>query len=63
MPGTIMNIKVVPGQAIKRGEVILVFEAMKMENDIVAPRDAVIAQIVTTKGAVVNTGDLLAVLS
>lgn len=63
MPGTILNINVVVGQAVKRGQVLLVFEAMKMENDIVAPRDAIVAQVITTKGASIDTGDLLVVLS
>ena len=63
MPGTILDIKVTAGQNVKRGQALVVLEAMKMENDIVAPRDAVVAQIVASKGASVNTGDLLIVLS
>ncbi|MDP4108745.1 MAG: biotin/lipoyl-containing protein [Bacillota bacterium] len=63
MPGVIVDVKVSAGQAVKKGQVLLVFEAMKMENDIVSPRDAVVAQIAVDKGASINTGDLLAVIS
>lgn len=59
MPGTVLSIKVTPGTAVKRGDIVLILEAMKMENEIFAPRDGVIAQIVTTQGASVNTGDVL----
>ena len=62
MPGTILSIKAVVGQQVKKGEVLLVLEAMKMENEITAPRDATIVQVVTTAGASVNTGDTLLVL-
>jgi biotin carboxyl carrier protein len=62
MPGTILQVKKNAGEAVKKGEAILILEAMKMENEIIAPRDGVIAQIVTVKGAAVSTGDLLAVL-
>ena len=60
MPGTILAIKVAQGQSVKKGEVICVLEAMKMENDIPAPCDGVIASINTQKGASVNAGDVLA---
>ncbi len=59
MPGTILDIKVSNGQTVKSGDVLFILEAMKMENEIMAPADGVV-QIVTTKGATVNTGDLLA---
>lgn len=59
MPGTVLSIKVTPGTAVKRGDIVLILEAMKMENEIFAPRDGVIAQIVATQGASVNTGDVL----
>ena len=59
MPGTILDVKVSVGQAIKAGDVICVLEAMKMENEIVAPQDGKIASVVA-KGAQVNTGDVLA---
>jgi len=62
MPGTILDIKVTQGAAVKRGDVLFILEAMKMENEITAPIDGVIAQISISKGSSVNTGDLLAVL-
>ena len=60
MPGTILDVKVSVGQAVKKGDVICVLEAMKMENDIPAPCDGVIASVNTQKGASVNAGDVLA---
>ena len=62
MPGTIVAVKVAPGQAVKAGDVICVLEAMKMENDIVAPADGVIATV-CGKGTSVNSGDTLATLN
>ena len=62
MPGVIVNVKVSQGQAVKKGEVLCVFEAMKMENDISAPRDGVIAQVIAVKGQNVDTGAPLFVL-
>jgi Biotin-requiring enzyme. len=59
MPGTVLSIKVTPGTAVKKGDVVLILEAMKMENEIFAPRDGKIGQIVATQGASVNTGDVL----
>lgn len=63
MPGTILEVKVTVGQAVKKGDVICVLEAMKMENDIPAPQDGVIASINVQKGASVNAGDVLASLN
>lgn len=62
MPGTILSVSASVGQSVKAGETIMVLEAMKMENDIVAPADGVIKQILVSKGSVVNTDDVLAVL-
>ena len=62
MPGTIVKIAVNPGQAVKAGEILVILEAMKMENEIVAPRDGTVGTIVTSKGASVNTDDLLLTL-
>jgi len=62
MPGTILEIKVIPGSAVKKGEVLLILEAMKMENEILASSDGVIKQVVVTKGAIVSTGDVLVVI-
>ncbi|WP_312814871.1 biotin/lipoyl-containing protein [Sedimentibacter sp.] len=59
MPGTILDIKVTEGQAIKAGDVVLILEAMKMENEIVAPNDGVVNKIHTTKSSNVSTGDAL----
>jgi biotin carboxyl carrier protein len=59
MPGTVMSFKVLPGQAVKRGDVLLILEAMKMENEIVAPSDGTVAAIRIPQGASVNTGDPL----
>ena len=63
MPGTILAVKVSVGQQVKKGDVICVLEAMKMENDIPAPQDGVIASINVQKGASVNAGDVLASLN
>ena len=63
MPGTILDVKVSVGQSVKKGDVICVLEAMKMENDIPAPQDGVIASINVQKGASVNAGDVLASLN
>ena len=60
MPGTILDVKVSAGQAVKKGDVICVLEAMKMENDIPAPCDGVIASINVQKGASVAAGDVIA---
>lgn len=63
MPGTILSVNVQPGQAVKAGDILLILEAMKMENEIVAPRDGQIAQVVVAKGSSVNTDDVLVVLA
>lgn len=63
MPGTILDIKVKPGQAVKKSEVLLILEAMKMENEIVAPQDGTVASVNTSKGSSVNSGDLLVSLN
>ena len=59
MPGTILDVKVSVGQAVKKGDVICVLEAMKMENDIPAPNDGIVKSINVQKGASVNAGDTL----
>ncbi len=59
MPGNIVKISVKPGDSIKKGDVLLVLEAMKMENDIVSPADCVIATVNVSQGASVNSGDVL----
>ena len=62
MPGSIININVSAGQTVKAGDVLIILEAMKMENDITAPCDGVVKQVVTSKGATVNTDDVLLVI-
>ena len=63
MPGNILKVNVSQGQAVKAGDVLVVLEAMKMENEIMAPRDGSVAQVVVSKGAVVDTGAALVVLA
>ena len=63
MPGTILDVKVSAGQAVKKGDVICVLEAMKMENVIPAPCDGVVASINVQKGASVAANDVLASLN
>ena len=62
MPGTILAVKKNVGEAVKVGDVIVVLEAMKMENDIVAPCDGTVKSINAPKGTTVNTDDVLAVI-
>ena len=63
MPGTILAVAAAPGQQVKAGDVLLVLEAMKMENEILAPADGAVASVAVAKGASVNTGDLLVTLA
>lgn len=62
MPGTILKVNASEGQAVKAGDVIFILEAMKMENEIVAPSDGTVKQILVTKGSTVDTDQILAVL-
>lgn len=59
MPGTVLAVKVSPGQAVKRGEVLLILEAMKMENEITSPADGTVSQVRVQAGTTVNTGDAM----
>ncbi|MBQ4521479.1 MAG: biotin/lipoyl-binding protein [Lachnospiraceae bacterium] len=63
MPGKILGVKASVGQAVKRGDVIIVLEAMKMENEVVAPEDGTVASINVSEGANVESGDVLATLN
>ena len=56
MPGTILNILGKPGQKVAKGDTLLILEAMKMENEIVSPRDAVVAGVSVNKGESVDSG-------
>ena len=62
LPGNIFAIKVKEGDAVKAGDVLIVIEAMKMENEVCAPSDGVVKQIAVSKGAMVATGDTLVVI-
>lgn len=62
LPGNILSIKISPGQKVKSGDVLMVIESMKMENEILAPSDGLVKQIAVNKDAIVATGDLLAVI-
>lgn len=59
MPGTVLDIKVAPGKSVEKGDILLVLEAMKMENEVLAPFAGVVSQILVGKGATVDTGDPL----
>lgn len=63
MPGKILDVKAKVGDSVSRGQVILILEAMKMENEVVAPEDGTIASIDVAAGAMVESGDVLATLN
>ena len=63
MPGKILGVKVSAGQAVKKGDVLIVLEAMKMENEIVAPQDGTVASVNTSVGEQVEAGAVLATLN
>ena len=63
MPGNILKINVAPGQKVEEGDVLIVLEAMKMENEIVATKSGTGAQVAVSKGAVVETGAPLVVIA
>ena len=62
MPGTILEVKAAVGQKVKTGDVLFILEAMKMENEVVAPEDGTVKQILTGKGSTVETDSVLAVI-
>ena len=63
MPGNILKVAVTAGQAVKEGDLLLVLEAMKMENEIFAPCNGTVAQILVSKGSTVDTGATMVVLN
>ncbi|MBR6402411.1 MAG: biotin/lipoyl-binding protein [Eubacterium sp.] len=63
MPGKILGVKTEVGKSVKKGDVLLVLEAMKMENEIVAPEDGTVASVNATVGASVESGDTLVTLN
>ena len=63
MPGNILKVNVSVGQTVKEGEVLVVLEAMKMENEIMAPKAGTVAQVLVQKGSTVDTDATLVVLS
>ena len=62
MPGNILKVNVTVGQAVKDGDVLCVLEAMKMENDIMAPKNGTVTQVLVSKGSTVDTGAPLVVI-
>ena len=63
MPGNILKINVSQGQTVKEGDLLIVLEAMKMENEIVSPKSGTVAQIAVSKAQVVETGTPLIVIA
>ena len=63
MPGNIMKVNVKPGDAVKKGDVLVVLEAMKMENDVCAPEDGTVASVEVVKGTTVETDAVLVTLN
>jgi len=63
MPGNIIRVDVKQGDTVKAGQILVILEAMKMENEIVSPKDGTVAQVVTSKGSVVDTGAPLVVIA
>lgn len=62
MPGNILNVNVKVGDAVKKGQVLLILEAMKMENEIMAPKDGTVTSVNVQKGSTVESGALLVTL-
>ena len=63
MPGTILKVNVQNGQAVKKGDVLMILEAMKMENEIMAPCDGTVAGVAVAQGATVDSGAVLCTLA
>ncbi len=62
MPGTVLDIKVAAGDTVTEGQCVLILEAMKMENEIMAPTSGTVSSITVNKGASVNSGDVMIVI-
>jgi glutaconyl-CoA decarboxylase len=63
MPGTILSVNVKDGDQVKKGDILLILEAMKMENEIMAPADGIVEKVLVTLNQTVNTGDLMLILT
>ena len=63
MPGTILSVNVKQGDAVKAGQVLMILEAMKMENEIMAPCDGTVSSVAVAQGASVDTGAVLCVIA
>ena len=63
MPGAILDVRCSNGQQVKKGDILFILEAMKMENEIFAPKDGTVTSVCTSKGATVETGTVLCTLS
>jgi glutaconyl-CoA decarboxylase len=63
MPGNVLKVLVKPGEAVAEGQTLVILEAMKMENEICAPKSGTVAQVLTSKGSTVNTGDAMISIS
>ena len=62
LPGNMWKVKTSNGQTVKRGDVLFIIEAMKMENEIFAPCDGTVSSVSVAEGSAVNTGDVLCVI-
>ncbi len=62
MPGNILSVNVANGDTVKSGQVLMILEAMKMENEIMAPHDGVVQSVHAAKGSAVESGTLLCVI-
>ncbi len=59
LPGTVLSVAVKAGQTVKSGDLLVVIEAMKMENEVLSPKDGTITAVMVNKGSAVQTGDAI----